>query len=42
LAQGLDQHAIRCAIESFELVCNLRPAGDGAVVARFESEHGFR
>ena len=41
LAQRLNQHAIRCAIESFEVVCYLRPAGDGAIVTRRESEHGF-
>ncbi len=42
LAQSLDQHAIGGAVEAFEVVGNLRPAGDGAIVTRLEAEHGLR
>jgi hypothetical protein len=39
LAQRLYEDAIRCAVESFEVVCVLRPAGDRAIVARVEAEN---
>jgi hypothetical protein len=41
LAQRLDQNTIGCAVESFEVVCNLRPAGNGAIVAGGKYENGF-
>ena len=33
--------AIRCAVESFEVVCDLRPARHCAIIARSEAENGF-
>jgi hypothetical protein len=38
LAQRLHEDAIRRAVESFELVCDLRPAGHRAIVTRREAE----
>jgi len=35
----LDQDAIGCAIQPFEVICDLRPIGDGAIVTRCETEN---
>ena len=38
----LNDHAIRCLVESSEVVCYLRPIGNRAIVARSEAENRFR
>src|SRR5919206_1263437 len=39
LAQSLNQYAIGGAVETFEVVSDLRPACDRAIVARCKAEH---
>src|SRR5690349_3728127 len=42
LAQRLDQHTIRSAVEPFEVIRNLRPVGNRAIVTGCETQHRFR